>query len=62
MTKARDYAGIRREDFRELVLSGEIPSSFALNGRRRIDTADIDEWYRKRRFFGLRRWNSGAEQ
>lgn len=51
MGKAREYANLRREDFQALVAQGEIPSSFGPNGQRKVDTADIDAYYRRRRFW-----------
>lgn len=51
MVRARAYAGIAREDFRQLVKSGEIPSSFGPRGQRKVSTEDIDAYFRARRAY-----------
>lgn len=52
MGAAQRYMGVRAEKFRELVFSGEIPSSFLPDRRgRRVDTADIDDYMRRHRFW-----------
>lgn len=51
MNRAREYAGINRDDFYRLVMQGDIPSSYGPRGRRKVDTGDIDAYFRGRRFW-----------